>query len=552
MSDSKPIIVQSDLSILLEVQNVFYEEARDVLCSFAELVKSPEYIHTYKISPISLWNAASAGLSSDEVVKNLKSYSRYDVPSNVISQIKTVMSRYGAAVLTKHDDDILYLKVNDPDLYFEADKSKVCNKYFIDKDNNGFFIKMVDRGNVKIAFIDLGYPVEDVAGYYEGEYVDLSLRDTTLSGNEFVLRGYQKEATEVFYQNGTPSGGNGVVVLPCGSGKTIVGLNAIALAKTKTLILSTHIASLHQWRRELIDKMNIDEDLIGEYSGDRKEIKPVTICTYQILVHRRSKDAPFAHFDLFKNGKWGLIIYDEVHLLPAPIFRVTAEIQSTRRLGLTATLVREDGREKDVFALIGPKRYDIPWKVLERKGFIAKGICKESRVPLNDDDRRKYIISDKRNKFRIASENELKDEVVREIISKHKNDSILVIGQYISQLKRIAKKLGAPLITGQVNNNKREELYSKFREGEVKVIVVSKVANFAIDLPDASVAIQISGTFGSKQEEAQRLGRILRPKEKAAYFYSVVTKNSKEHDFAMNRQLFLTEQGYEYFIEDYE
>ncbi len=553
IQQANPVIVQGDMSILLEVQSPLYTQARDALCAFAELVKSPEYIHTYKISPISIWNAASAGMNAAKIVQTLKKYSRYQVPSNVIQQIHELIERYGVATLHHYNEKVLYLKINDIELFKEAINSKHCNKFFIDKDSNGFYINLLDRGNVKLAFMNLGYPIKDVAGYVPGKQYDITLRDKLVStGEKFNIRDYQKEAAKVFFQKGLETGGNGVIVLPCGSGKTIVGLNCMAEVNTNTLILSTHIAAVHQWKRELLDKTNIPEHDIGEYTGAKKEIKPITICTYQILVYRRKKGGPFLHFDLFKRGNWGFIVYDEVHLLPAPLFKITAEIQSTRRIGLTATLVREDGKEKDVFALIGPKRYDIPWKVLEQKGFIAKGICKEWRVPISKHDQQEYLKADKRQKFRIASENELKDEVVKHILDKHINDSCLVIGQYIKQLERIAEKLGAPLITGKVGNAKREKLYEQFRSGEINVLVVSKVANFAIDLPDASVAIQVSGTYGSKQEEAQRLGRILRPKDKPAYFYSVISKNSKEHDFAMNRQLFLTEQGYEYFIEDYE
>lgn len=550
---AKPVIIQSDMSILLEVHNPDYEEARDTLCSFAELVKSPEYIHTYKISPISIWNANSAGLSADQIISGLQKYSRYDMPANVISEIKTFAERYGKATLHEYQDHVLHLKINDPFLLREAENSRVCNKYFIDKDADGFYIDMLNRGNVKLAFINLGYPIEDIAGYFQGEPYEFHLREKlAATGNDFIIRDYQKEASDVFYQDGKKTGGNGVVVLPCGSGKTVVGIHAMSRVRRNTLILSTHVAAVHQWKREILDKTDIPEEDIGEYTGFKKEIKPITICTYQILVYRKNKAEPFLHFDIFKKGNWGLIVYDEVHLLPAPVFRVTAEIQSTRRIGLTATLVREDGREKDVFALIGPKRFDVPWKVLEKQGFIAEGICREVRVPLSEDDQMAYVMADKRQKFRIASENELKNDVIQYILEKHSQDSVLIIGQYLDQLEKIAKTIQAPIITGKVPHDEREKLYNSFRNGEIKVLVVSKVANFAIDLPDASVAIQISGTYGSKQEEAQRLGRILRPKGKPAYFYSVITKNSKEHDFAMNRQLFLTEQGYQYFIEDFE
>ncbi|MDB4897507.1 MAG: helicase, partial [Firmicutes bacterium] len=408
------------------------------------------------------------------------------------------------------------------------------------------------RGHVKQAMIKIGFPVEDLAGYTPGDPLDLELRPLTLTGRPFGLREYQQQSVSAFYKGGSIFGGSGVIVLPCGAGKTVVGMGAMAEVQQQTLILTTNITAVRQWIAELLDKTTLRPDQIGEYSGEVKQIRPVTVSTYQILTYRDPSDPleQFPHFHVFNARQWGLIVYDEVHMLPAPVFRVTSEIQAMRRLGLTATLIREDGREEDVFSLIGPKRYDVPWKVLERQGFIAEATCHEIRVPLDDDLRLKYAVAEDRAKFRIASENPVKSHVVLELVRRHKDDMVLVIGQYIDQLKSLAKELGAPLITGQVPNKEREELYAQFKRGDIKVLVVSKVANFAVDLPDASVAIQVSGTFGSRQEEAQRLGRILRPKADGspAFFYSLVTRETRDQEFAAKRQLFLTEQGYRYQI----
>ena len=406
------------------------------------------------------------------------------------------------------------------------------------------------RGHVKQAMIRAGYPVEDVAGYVTGAPLEVALRAASGRGPPFGLRAYQADAVHAFHLGGSLMGGSGVIVLPCGAGKTIVAMGAMATLQTSTLILSTNITAVRQWMAELLDKTTLTAGQIGEYSGEVKEIRPVTVSTYQILTHRESEDANFTHFSIFNARDWGLIIYDEVHLLPAPVFRITAEIQARRRLGLTATLVREDGREEDVFSLIGPKKYDVPWKVLEAQGFIATATCQEIRVPLAEEVRLPYAVADDRAKFRIASENPAKNGPVLELVRRHRSNNVLVIGQYLDQLKELAAQLGTPLITGQVPTREREELYSGFKRGEIKVLVVSKVANFAVDLPDADVAIQVSGTFGSRQEEAQRLGRILRPKRNGgeAVFYSLVTRDTRDQEFAAKRQLFLTEQGYRYQI----
>lgn len=544
-----PLIVQGDNSILLDVHNPQAEEARSDLGLFAELEKSPEHMHTYRITPLSLWNAASAGYSAYDIIERIRTWSRFSVPENVDYFISDTISRFGKLILKPGSDShTLELIITDPLIQAELQEYSRLKKYLTPTEN-GFLIDLVNRGTIKSELIKLSYPVKDEAPLKEGAKLSFNLLPRTRDGYEFTVRGYQEEAARAFYGNGNPGSGFGTIVLPCGSGKTIVGLKAMELAGTYTLILTPNTAAVHQWINEIIDKTDIPRDKIGEYTGDKKEIRPITIGTYQILTWRPDKQGEFPHFNIFRNHPWGLIVYDEVHLLPAPIFRVTAEIQAIRRLGLTATLIREDRREDEVFSLVGPKKYDVPWKELESKGWIAEAICHEIRVPLPKADSIPYATADKRGKYRIAAENSVKDTITLQLVQNHHEDHILVIGQYIKQLTKVAKALEAPLITGKTPNKKREEIYSAFRRGEEPVIVVSKVANFAIDLPDASVAIQISGTFGSRQEEAQRLGRILRPKENNSYFYTIVTQHTVEEQFAMNRQKFLTEQGYKYHIE---
>lgn len=550
-NDDKPLIVQSDRSILLETDGPAFEDARDAIAPFAELVKSPEHIHTYRITPLSLWNAAAAGISAEAIKSSLHEYSKYDVPQNILIEIDETVARYGRIKLYKNDDGQLVLKSEDRLLIQELLSNKELQPYVTGTpDGYSILVKPDDRGNVKSALIKIGFPVEDLAGYIEGAPLEFALRDTTLGGKDFGLRKYQRESVDAFYAGGSNKGGSGVVVLPCGAGKTVVAIGSIHACQTQTLVLTTNTVALRQWKNEILDKTDIAEDQIGEYSGESKEIKPITLATYQVLTYRKSKDSPFLHFGLFNEANWGLIVYDEVHLLPAPVFRATADLQARRRLGLTATLVREDAREDDVFSLIGPKKYDVPWKVLEKQGWIAQAICTEVRVPLPEDERYRYAIADKRGKFRIASTNPSKMSVCERLAKRHKNDHVLVIGQYLDQLKLLSKKFKAPIITGQTPNKKREELYRAFREGEERLLIVSKVANFAVDLPDANVAIQVSGTFGSRQEEAQRLGRILRPKSEGATakFYSLVSRDTSDQDFSVKRQLFLTEQGYRYEI----
>lgn len=554
LTSSDSLIVQSDGSLLLDVHAPGSEDARAEIGVFAELEKSPEHMHTYRMTDLSLWNAASAGITAEEVTDALRRHSRYPVPENVTFTVGDTISRYGMLKLRETEDSrTLYLEVSRDELRQELISQKRVAELLTpveEREPAGFLVSLYNRGTLKQELTRLGYPVEDLAPLEEGEPVALSFRERTRSGGEFTLRDYQREAAETFYGQGRRGNGFGTIVLPCGAGKTIVGIAAMELLQTGALIVTTNVAAVHQWIDELLDKTNLTREEIGEYTGDRKEIKPITVATYQILVWRASREEDFPHFELFRSRNWGLIIYDEVHLVPAPMFRVTAEIQAVRRLGLTATLVREDGHEEDVFSLVGPKRYDVPWKELEKKGWIAEANCYEIRLELPQERRVDYAVADKRGKFRIASENPGKLEVIRELVENHREDAILVIGQYLDQLKEASELLDAPIITGKTPNKRREEIYGAFRRGELRVIVVSKVANFAIDLPDASMAIQISGTFGSRQEEAQRLGRILRPKEnRNSYFYTLVTRMSVEETFAANRQKFLTEQGYKYHIE---
>ena len=548
---SKPLIVQSDNTLLLEVDNPAFEETRDSISPFAELEKSPEYMHEYRITPLSLWNAASAGLKSETIIKTINKFSRYDIPESVIVTIREQMSRYGSLKLVKKNGSLILTAV-DPMLMTEIIQNKKVELCILDRiDGKSALVKPNLRGHIKQALIKVGFPVEDLAGYEDGDPFPMKTREITAAASQpLVIRDYQENAVNAFYRGGGPEGGSGVVVMPCGAGKTIVGIGVMALLQTETLILVTNTVAIRQWRDELLDKTSVTGDMIGEYSGSKKEIKPVTIATYHILTYRKSKKDDFVHFEIFRSKNWGLIIYDEVHLLPAPVFRMTSEIQSKRRLGLTATLIREDGMETDVFSLIGPKKFDIPWKILEKCNWIAKARCTEIRVELPEENRMKYAISRDREKFRIASENERKNGIADRILNHHKNANILIIGKYLSQLHQIADRFKFPIITGNTPISEREDLYGKFRRGEVLTLVVSNVANFSIDLPNANVAIQVSGTFGSRQEEAQRLGRILRPKpgENKAYFYTIISNNTVEEKFAHNRHLFLTEEGYEYII----
>ncbi len=550
MSD-KPLIVQGDLTLLLETEGEGYLPARDAIAPFTELVKSPEYVHTYRISHLSLWNAAATGRTAEQVLEALEQHSRFPVPQNVVREITAYMGRYGTLQLVREGDE-LHLVAKDPLALVEARHVKSAQPWMLDLVGpDRCRVDARFRGHLKLALTLAGLPVEDLAGYTVGDPLSFTMRETALSGRPFHLRDYQREAGEIFHAAGSVKGGCGTIVLPCGAGKTVVAIGAMALAQCHTLILTTNVVAVRQWIREILDKTTLTEEQVGEYTGETKDIKPVTIATYQILTYRQKKDADFPHFGLFAARNWGLIVYDEVHLLPAPVFRVSAEVQATRRLGLTATLVREDGKEGDVFALIGPKRYDVPWKTLEAQGWIATATCTEIRLPQPLARYVEYASSTDRERVRIASENPAKKAVVEELIESHKGESILVIGQYISQLEELAAELDLPLITGQTPQRERERLYKDFRDGRIPALIVSKVGNFAIDLPEASVMVQISGTFGSRQEEAQRLGRILRPKEdgRQAHFYSLVTRDTREQEFSLHRQLFLVEQGYQYKVE---
>jgi DNA excision repair protein ERCC-3 len=506
---------------------------------------------------MSLWNAASAGLSPEDVVKTLNQYSRYDIPSGIMEGFSLLMSRYGKIRLTSDESgktDGLMLRIDDEVICLEIEGIKAVKKHLV-KNKNGFSLELINRGTVKRELIRAGWPVQDDAPLSKGDDLQITLREQCLSGRAFAPRDYQMTAAQSVVGSGGSGSGYGVVVLPCGSGKTIVGMLIMSMLKTNTLILTTNVVAVHQWIEELLDKTELTRDQIAEYSGNSKSVAPVTVATYQIITWRSDKNGEFAHFRLFRERSWGLIIYDEVHLLPAPVFRVTAELQAIRRLGLTATLIREDGEEDAVFSLVGPKRYDVPWKDLEGKGWIAEAVCTEIRLELPKNIKIPYAVASQREKYRIAAENPLKEDVVLQLVNNYSEDRIMVIGQYLTQLNSLAKLLNAPIITGKTSNAERERIYASFKRGEVRVIVVSKVANFAVDLPDASMAIQVSGSFGSRQEEAQRLGRILRPKGKNvrnfrnAWFFSLVSGYTIEEEFAANRQKFLTEQGYKYTIQ---
>ncbi|MFZ4615564.1 MAG: DNA repair helicase XPB [Rectinemataceae bacterium] len=566
MADGRPLIAQGDLTLLLDVHDPAFDAARAELGAFASLEKSPEHLHTYRIGPLSLWNAASAGLAPDDVIASLERWSRYELPRDLAFIVRDTMARFGRLVLSEFPGSggrELLLVCSDPELASEIGATRKISQWLTparlpqgeaDGDGRGtsFLVRLVDRGTVKRELLRLGWPVRDEAPLVAGDPLTLNLMPERRSGGPFSLRHYQSDSLAAFMGGGLPGSGYGVIVLPCGAGKTIVGMAAMSAIGAKTLIITTNIAAVHQWMDELLDKTDLPRESIGEYTGGAKTVRPVTVATYQILTWRPDKESDFPHFDLFRKEKWGLIIYDEVHLLPAPVFRVVAEIQAVRRLGLTATLVREDGREEDVFSLIGPKRYDVPWKDLERKGFIAEAYCHEIRIPMSEHDELRYSVAEPRERHRLAAENTAKFEAVRQLVENHPDDLVMVIGQFLDQLGKMSKILDAPLITGKTPNAERERIYEEFRRGRTKVIVVSKVANFAIDLPDASVAIQMSGSFGSRQEEAQRLGRILRPKARNSFFYSLVSRYTVEEEFASNRRKFLAEQGYRYQIEAWE
>ncbi len=536
-----PLIVQSDKTLLLEVDHPQAAEARKAIAPFAELERSPEHIHTYRLTPLGLWNARAAGHDAEQVVDALLAHSRYAVPHALLVDVAETMARYGRLRLDRHPVHGLVLSSTDRPVFEEVTRSKkVAGMLGVRIDADSVAVHPSERGNLKQALLKLGWPAEDWAGYVDGEAHAIALDQT-----DWTLREYQKEAAQSFWD-----GGSGVVVLPCGAGKTLVGAAAMALAQSTTLILVTNTVSARQWKHELVKRTSLTEDEIGEYSGARKEVRPVTIATYQVLTTRRK--GVYTHLDLLDARDWGLIVYDEVHLLPAPIFRMTANLQARRRIGLTATLVREDGREGDVFSLIGPKRYDTPWKDIEAQGWIAPADCVEVRVTLPEGERLAYATAEPEERYRLASCTLSKTKVAEQLVERHRGERTLVIGQYLEQLDELAEHLDAPVIKGETTVKERERLFQAFRTGEIELLVVSKVANFSVDLPEAAVAIQVSGSFGSRQEEAQRLGRLLRPKTdgRTARFYAVVSRDTVDADFAQNRQRFLAEQGYAYRIID--
>ncbi|WP_106402458.1 DNA repair helicase XPB [Actinocorallia populi] len=536
-----PLIVQSDKTLLLEVDHERAGECRRAIAPFCELERAPEHVHTYRVTPLALWNARAAGHDAEQVVDALIEYSRYPVPHALLVDVADTMGRYGRLRLEKHPGYGLVLVSSDRAVLEEVLRAKKIKPLLGDRvTDDTVVVHPSERGTLKQALLKLGWPAEDLAGYVDGEAHPIDLVETGWS-----LRPYQKDAAEAFW-----AGGSGVVVLPCGAGKTTVGAAAMAHAGATTLILVTNTVSVHQWKQELLRRTSLTEDEIGEYSGTKKEIRPVTIATYQVMTARRK--GVYAHLELFDARDWGLVLYDEVHLLPAPIFRMTADLQARRRLGLTATLVREDGREGDVFSLIGPKRYDAPWKEMENQGWIAPADCVEVRVTLTDSERLAYATAEPEERYRFCATTETKTQVVQRLVERHRGEQTLVIGQYIDQLDELGERLGAPVIKGETKIKERERLFDGFRSGEIHCLVVSKVANFSIDLPEASVAVQVSGSFGSRQEEAQRLGRVLRPKadKGSARFYSVVARDTLDQDFAAHRQRFLAEQGYAYRIVD--
>ncbi|WP_255314140.1 DNA repair helicase XPB [Bacillus sp. FJAT-26390] len=543
----RPIIVQSDLLVLLDESKPMAQQAREKLVLFMDAVKRAGSIHTYRMTLLTLWNAAAAGITADEVVGLLTKYGRYELPFQAEATIRKLIGRYGKLWLSSESGKLMLhgeASIIDEVITHQSIMSCVTMR----SEATACELNDSCRGALKQELTRLGYPVIDLAGYHLGEELAIQLKNRTLSDRSFVLREYQQAAVELFYKEGTVQGGSGVIVLPCGAGKTIVGIAALARLGRATLILTSNSTSVKQWKDELLDKTSLTDPEVGQYCGTLRQVRPVTIATYNMLTHRKSKDAPFTHMKLFSERDWGLIIYDEVHLLPAPVFRMTADIQATRRLGLTATLVREDGCAEDVYSLIGPKQYDMQWKTAEAGSYIASVSCTEIRVPLHANKEALYAQASARSKLRLAAENPGKIPVVQQLLREHAGKPTLIIGQYLNQLHELSAELGAPLLTGEVPHQERQQLYDRFKSGQISVLIVSKVANFAVDLPDAAVAIQLSGSFGSRQEEAQRIGRLLRPKagSNRAWFYTIVTDQTKETEFALKRQLFMLEQGYQY------
>ena len=551
---TNPLIIQSDRTVLAEVDSPRFGEVRPLLGRFAELVKTPEHVHTYRLTPLSLWNARASGQGIEAIVDVLTGFAKFPPPPGICAWVRETAARFGRLELRRAPGEDLLLVASDARLADElAGHERLRHLLGRRLGAASFLIALDDRGRLKVALIDAGHPVADLAGYTPGEPLAMGLRETTAKdGALFALREYQHEAIQAFHASGSDAGGSGVLVLPCGAGKTIIGLGAMAAVGASTLILATGVTAARQWIAEILDKTTLTADQVGEYDGTVKDIKPVTVATYQVLTHRDSKAGGMPHLTVFNRRDWGLVVYDEVHLLPAPVFQATAGIQARRRLGLTATLIREDGQERAVFALIGPKKTDVPWKALEATGWIATARCTEVRLPLPEDLRVPYLTAERKDQHRIAAENPAKQDAVRAILARHPGEPALIIGLYVDQVVGIAEALGIPHLVGSTGQKQREKLFADFRTGKIPALAVSKVANSSVDLPDASVAVQISGSFGSRQEEAQRLGRILRPKRGAnqAWFYSLVTADTCEQEFALHRQLFLCEQGYEYTIID--
>jgi DNA excision repair protein ERCC-3 len=550
----RPLWAQSDGTLLLDERSPKYEEIRSLLREIAELHKRPGILHTYRLTPVTLWNAAAAGWKSSQIIERLIEFSCSELPRSLEREIREQMNRYGQIRLVTTEEGLM-VRTETPGLMdMLCEWEEIAATFACAPSGTDVRIKPEARGGFKRELAARGYPVKDEAGFHSGQPLEISFRTVADSGRPIVLRDYQSDAVEALLGEAASDGGSGVIVLPCGAGKTWVGMAALARLKCETLILTPNGVSVSQWRDELLKNTTLKESDIGEYTGQAKNVRPVTIATYQVLTHRRSKEDNYPHLQLFVNRDWGLIIYDEVHLLPAPVFRITADIQATRRLGLTATLIREDGREGDAFALIGPKRYEIPWKTMEEKGWIAEASCNEVRVPLDPQSAIRYSEASKRNRHRIAGENPLKADVVKALLMRHSGTPTLVIGQYLDQLHELSRELSLPLISGEMPHRSRRQLFQRFNEGEIDVLLVSKVANFAVDLPDAAVAIQVSGSFGSRQEEAQRLGRILRPKASGsgATFYSLVSEGTDEVEFSRNRGRFLLEQGYPYAVNHWE
>ncbi|WP_028611138.1 DNA repair helicase XPB [Paenibacillus harenae] len=542
-----PLIVQSDLTVLLDESKSCAQQAREKLVLFTDAIKRAGSIHTYRMTALTLWNAAASGISSDDIIGCLSEYGRYELPFQTESTVRKLIGRYGKLRLTTDAGKLLLQ--GDAGLMHELQENLSIHEYVnVFRQSSLWELKENARGRLKQELTRLGYPVIDLAGYHAGEELSVRIKKYTSQNKPFAFRDYQEAAVNTFYKEGTVQGGSGVIVLPCGAGKTIVGIAALARLSRATLILTSNSTSVKQWKEELLDKTTLTEAEVGQYGGTLKQVRPVTIATYNILTHRKSKEADFSHMNLFSERDWGLIIYDEVHLLPAPVFRMTADIQATRRLGLTATLVREDGCAEDVYSLIGPKQYDMQWKTAENESYIAAVSCTEIRVPMQKEREAQYRGANARSKLRLAAENPGKIPIVRQLLQEHAGKPTLIIGQYLDQLHEVAGLLKAPLLTGEVPQQERQLLYDRFKTGSISVLIVSKVANFAVDLPDAAVAIQLSGSFGSRQEEAQRIGRLLRPKQgnNSAWFYTIVTDETKETEFAMKRQLFMLEQGYHY------